>query len=139
MSSLDAINIDWKSTISILINGVAYPVIEFSYRVGSDAEWVDILESLTPVGFHHLPFRFEASFTTLAILDAGKKLHDIQMQRLPVSFGAYAKDGDDWTFKRISMYSGVITNVAGSDIKAGSIPKLSVSGRFTQFDYEGKE
>jgi len=139
MSSLEAINIDWKSTISVLINGVAYPITEFSYRVGSDAEWVDILESQFPVGFHHLPFRFEATFVTLAILDAGKKLHDLQMQRVPVAFVAIAKDGDDWTFKRLALYSGTITNIAGGNMKPGSLPTLTVSGRFTRFDYEGKE
>lgn len=139
MSSLEVINIDWKSTISVLINGVAYPVTQFSYRVSSDAEWVDILESLYPVGFHHLPFRFEADFVTLAILNAGKNLHDLQMQRLPVAFAAVTKDGDDWTFKRLSLYSGVITNVAGSNMQAGTLPTLAVSGKFTRFDYEGKE
>lgn len=139
MSSLDEIDINWKTTISIIINGKALPIIDFSYRVGSDAEWVDVLESLYPVGFHNLPFRFEASFTTLAIQGAGKHLHDIQMQHTPVAFVAAIKDGDDWTFKRLAFYDGMITNVAGNDIKPGSVPKLAVSAKFTRFDYEGKE
>ena len=139
MSSIDEIEINWKSTIAIYINGVSYPLIDFAYRVGTDAEYIDIIGSKYPVGFHSLPFRFEANFTTLAVLNAGKKLHDLQMQRLPVSFMAAAKEGDDWTYKKLSFYNGVITSVAGSDIKPGGLPKLAVSGKFTRFDYEGKE
>jgi hypothetical protein len=133
-------DVNWGSLLSLIITtpsgSMAVPFRNFRYRVSTDAEEVH-LPSQWNAGWHDLPPAFTASFDVYQTGKAGSFIHQAQLQRAEVEFVLAKRKGEDWTFVKLAMSKGKITDVAGDGYAARDIPILTITMKFNEFAFEG--